>query len=373
MFRGPLRFRGAGGACRRAARGRNVRRARPRRRARRDRRVPARNLARAGIAACLQTPLGRPHARSVGRPGVLGEPGSEQARHDVDQWSVDFQARPDRPRRSPSPLHSTDGRWTRRIQSPVPHYVGKRVVGTILGFYAITRAPAPNDHPTEAALAFAVGPRAFTIVRFELSDPAGDSSGTWGDYLVTASIAFDLEQRPGLPGRSRASSCSATSRPPGLRSPTRAGRCAGRSRTPAADPLPGPARLDQRQVAGSWRPLATAGTDKKGEFSLRVPARGSYRAVARSNSRHVLCRALFVGYEATASSTRSGMSKFAKTSWTSSFSSSASIRRRIFFAARLVLDLDRRLRHHRQLRGLDRDARAARAPRGRRPDPPARR
>jgi hypothetical protein len=51
----------------------------------------------------------------------------------------------------------------------------------------------------------------------------------------------------------------------------------------------------QRQVGGSWRPLATTRTDKKGEFSLRVPARGSYRAVAKSNSRRVLSRALFVG------------------------------------------------------------------------------
>ena len=88
------------------------------------------------------------------------------------KWSVDFQGRggPAQAVALAGPRHG----WPLDKKDPiaVPHLVGKRIVGTILGYYAITRAPAPNDASFEAALAFPVGPKAFTVVRFELSDPA---------------------------------------------------------------------------------------------------------------------------------------------------------------------------------------------------------
>jgi hypothetical protein len=211
------------------------------------------------------------------------------------KWSVDFQARPGSAKAIAvaAPQHG----WPLDKKDPiaVPHYVGKRVVGTILGFYAITRAPAPNDASYEAALAFAVGPRAFTIVRFELSDPAGDSSGQFGDYLVNG---LDL---PSIWNRGQAFWALSGVKLLGNLPPTRialsdSGRTLRGTVTDAFyHPVLGLPVSIQRQVGGSWRPLATARTDKKGEFSLRVPARGSYRAVAKSNSRRVLSRALFVG------------------------------------------------------------------------------
>jgi hypothetical protein len=211
------------------------------------------------------------------------------------KWSVDFQARPGSAKAIAlaAPQHG----WPVDKKDPiaVPHYVGKHVVGTILGFYAITRAPAPNDASFEAALAFPVGPRAFTIVRFELTDPVGDSSGQWGDYLVNG---LDL---PSIWNRGQAFWALSGVKLIGNLPPTQIALSdSGRTLRGAVSdafhhPVLGLPVSIQRQVGDSWRPLTTARTNTTGEFSLRVPSRGSYRAVAKSKSRRVLSRALFVG------------------------------------------------------------------------------
>jgi hypothetical protein len=211
------------------------------------------------------------------------------------KWSVDFQARPG-PAKAVAVAAPQHG-WPVDKKDPiaVPHYVGKRVVGTILGFYAITRAPAPNDASFEAALAFPVGPKAFTIVHFELTDPVADSSGQWGNYLVNG---LDL---PSIWNRGQAFWALSGVKLLGNLPPTQialsdSGRTLRGTVTDAFHhPVLGLPVSIQRQIGASWRPLTTARTDKKGEFSLRVPSRGSYRAVAKSNSRRVLSRALFVG------------------------------------------------------------------------------
>jgi hypothetical protein len=210
-------------------------------------------------------------------------------------WSVDFQGRagPAQAVALAGPRH----RWPLDKKDPiaVPHYVGKRSVGTILGYYAITRSPAPNDASYEAAIAFPVAPKAFTVARFELSDPESNSAGEWGDYLVGG---LDL---PSIWARGQAFWALSGVRVLGNLPPTRivlsdSGRTLSGAVTDAFyHPVLGLPVSIQRQVGSSWRPLATARTNSKGEFSVRVPSRGSYRAVAKSKSKRVLSRALFVG------------------------------------------------------------------------------
>ena len=173
--------------------------------------------------------------------------------------------------------------------------VGKRIVGTILGYYAITRAPVPNDASFEAAIAFPVGPKAFTVARFELSDPASDSSGEWGDYLVGG---LDL---PSIWARGQAFWAISGVRLLGNLPPTRialsdSGRTLSGTVSDAFyHPVLGLPVSIERQVGASWRSLTKIRTNTKGEFSIRVPSRGSYRAVAQSSSKRVLSRALSVG------------------------------------------------------------------------------
>ncbi len=211
------------------------------------------------------------------------------------QWSVDFQGRagPAQAVVLAGPRHG----WPRDKKDPiaVPHYVGKRIVGTILGYYVITRAAAPNDASFEAAIAFPVAPKAFTVVRFELSDPASDSSGEWGDYLVGG---LDL---PSIWARGQAFWALSGVGLLGNLPPTRIALSdSGRTlRGTVSDafyhPVLGLPVSIERQVGTSWRSLAKVRTGTKGEFAVRVPSRGSYRAVAKSNSKRVLSRALVVG------------------------------------------------------------------------------
>ena len=211
------------------------------------------------------------------------------------RWSVDFEGRagPAQAVALAGPRHG----WPLDKKDPiaVPHLVGKRIVGTILGYYTITRAPAPNDASFEAALAFPVGPKAFSIVRFELSDPAADSSGEWGDYLVGG---LDL---PSIWARGQAFWAMSGVRLLGNLPPTRialsdSGRTLSGTVSDAFyHPVLGLPVSIERQAGASWRPLMKVRTNRRGEFSVRVPSRGSYRAVAQSSSKRVLSRALSVG------------------------------------------------------------------------------
>ncbi len=177
----------------------------------------------------------------------------------------------------------------------VPHSVGKRVVGTILGYYVITRAPAPEEASYEAVLAFPVAPKAFSIVRFELIDPGTDSTGEWGSYLVGG-----LEL-PSIWNRGQAFWALFGIRLLGNLPPTRVSLTASGHilRGMVADAFRHPVlRVPvsiQRKIGDSWRPLASTKTDARGLFSIRVSRHGAYRAIASSRGKSVPSPAVYFG------------------------------------------------------------------------------
>lgn len=203
------------------------------------------------------------------------------------RWSVAFSASASTARTLA--LRSSTHGWPLDKKDPlsVTHYAGKRAVGTILGYYVITRAPAPDDASYEAVLAFPVAPKAFSIVRFELADPATDSAGEWGNYLVGG---LDL---PSVWNRGQALWALSRIHLLGNLPPTRVslaasghilqGMVADAFRHPV---LRVPVSL-QRKIGGSWRPLTSTKTDGRGLFSVRVAAHGTYRAVASSRGKSV--------------------------------------------------------------------------------------
>ena len=115
-------------------------------------------------------------------------------------------------------------------------------------------APAPDDAGFEAALAFPVAPKAFTVVRFDLSDPSTDSAGDKGDFLVGG---LDL---PSVWNRGQAfwaisGVAAGRELAPRERSswPTPGERCAGRVSDAFHHPVLGLPVSVERQVGGSWR------------------------------------------------------------------------------------------------------------------------
>jgi hypothetical protein len=169
----------------------------------------------------------------------------------------------------------------------IPHYVGKRTVGTILGYYVITRAPAPEDASYEAVLVFPLAPKALAIVRFELTDPATDSAGEWGSYLVGG---FDL---PSIWNRGQALWALSGVRLRGNLPPTRVSLAAtgrvlhGSVADAFRHPVLGVLLTLQRRIGSSWRTLASTKSDTRGLFSIRV-GHGTYRAVTSSRGKTVV-------------------------------------------------------------------------------------
>ena len=169
----------------------------------------------------------------------------------------------------------------------VPHYVGKRPVGTILGYYAITHAPAPADASYEAVLAFPVAPRAFSIVRFQLSEPAGNSAAAAGSYLVNGTETASHWNR-GQAFWAVSGVRLLGNLPPTRIDLARAGRVlhgnvADAFRHPV---LRVPVAVEHR-VGASWRVATRVKTNERGEFVVRTSGRGVYRAVAVSRGRAV--------------------------------------------------------------------------------------
>jgi hypothetical protein len=211
------------------------------------------------------------------------------------QWTVTFDAKPASAKAAA--LAATTRGWPldKKDSIAVPHYVGKRDVGTILGYYVITRGLAPKDASYEAALAFPVAPNAYSIVRFEALDPATDSAGTLGSYLVGGSVL------PSYWNRGQIFWAFSGVRLVGNLPPTNVSliRAAGRRLTGVvADafrhPVLGVPVSLQIQLGSSWRQLTKTKTDENGAFSIRVGRKGTYRAVASSRGQQVASPAVSV-------------------------------------------------------------------------------
>jgi hypothetical protein len=212
------------------------------------------------------------------------------------RWSVGFQATKASARAVAlaAPTHGFP--LDKRDPLSVPHYVGKRVVGTLLGFYVIMHAAAPNDGSYEAALAFPVAPGAFAIVRFEFLDPASNSAGQWGNYLVGGLDPPSVWNRGqtfwALSGVKLLGNLPPTRVEVGVSGRRVRGTVLDAFRHPV---LRVPVSL-QRRIGSSWRVQTSTKTNSRGLFSVRGLKRGSYRAVVVSSSKKtVASRAVYVG------------------------------------------------------------------------------
>jgi hypothetical protein len=250
-----------------------------------------------GIALQLAAPA--PYVRATAGPteGRWAGPDYWASRDPTDRgktairWSVTFSGTGGSARTVA--LGATTHNWPLDKKDPlsVPHYVGKRAVGTILGYYAITHAPPPADASYEAVLAFLVAPKAYSIVRFQLSEPAKNSAGDAGSYLVNGTETASYWNR------GQAFWALSGVRLLGNLPPTRiellhAGRVLHGSVSDAfRHPVLRVPVAVERRVGASWRVATRVKTNDRGEFVVRTSGRGVYRAVAVSRG-HAVASAL---------------------------------------------------------------------------------
>jgi len=179
----------------------------------------------------------------------------------------------------------------------VPHVIGGRTVGTILGHYVLTAPPGDRPAAYELAVAFAVGPGVFALLRYELPDPVSDDAGAAGSYVVN-----------GLPAsvwnRGQALWAMTSLELHGTLPPTRvSARVAPDGRVvrgTVGDAFRHPvvrARVALQRLTGSaWRTVASTRTDKHGVYALRgIATRGRYRTVATLGSAAVRSSSVVAG------------------------------------------------------------------------------
>ncbi|MGH3117793.1 MAG: hypothetical protein ACRDQ2_11925, partial [Gaiellales bacterium] len=169
--------------------------------------------------------------------------------------------------------------WTedQRAGVSVSHVVGRRVVGTIPGFFVLQ--VERRSSPAELVLAFPIAPRLHTWVRFLLPRPENDTFFVKGTILASSwnrGQALLAMSRVRLEGNLPPSIVSIRAR--------RKGVLAGFVVDMHRHAVVGiPVAIQERRGSG-WRRIATSRTTRLGGYSFRVRG-GSYRVTATLDGR----------------------------------------------------------------------------------------
>ena len=179
----------------------------------------------------------------------------------------------------------------------IPHVIGNRTVGTILGYYVLTHPAGAGASAYEAGLAFAVGPRVFALLHLDLPDPLSDDAGGAGTFLVNGLL-------PSVWNRGQAFWVLTGLELHGALPPTRVsavvvadGRTVlGTVADAFQHPVVRASVALQRASGAGWHTVATTKTNSQGRYVLRgIARRGRYRAVATLGAAAVRSSAIVAG------------------------------------------------------------------------------
>jgi hypothetical protein len=207
-------------------------------------------------------------------PGDPGDAGFSSL-----DWAVSFDERTG-DADAASFAHIEHRNWQRdqRGGLSVPHFVGGKNVGTILGFYYLmTPSLGGGDGRFEGVLAFPLDTSFFCIVQVELLEPPSDRyvvngsviASTWnrGQALVALS---GVKLQGNLPPKIVAAR------------PFERGRFVrGKVVDRFLHPVVGAPVTLERFAGGSWRRVIGGKTNPRGIYKLRARSRGLYRVTAR--------------------------------------------------------------------------------------------
>jgi hypothetical protein len=237
-----------------------------------------------GLLVELASPTSYNRVSTSGNAGRWQGPRFEQVGHPENagfaslDWSVSFDQRQgDAEAVAKANVRHTD--WTRDQQGglSVPHAVGTKAVGTILGFYVMMRPPGTGDARFEGVLAFPLATNLQAVIRFEANNPSDDSfivngssvATSWnrGQVLVALGSA---ELQGNLPPKIVAA-----------RSVERGRRVRGKVVDRFLDAVLGAHVSLQKSSGGGWTTVASGRTNQRGFYSLRAKRRGTYRVNVR--------------------------------------------------------------------------------------------
>src|SRR5262245_466604 len=251
-----------------------------------------------GLLVELSSPSTYNRQSASGNAGRWVGPRIEQIGHPENRgsasldWSVSFDQRQgDAEAVAKANVRHTD--WTRDQQGglSVPHAVGTKAVGTILGFYVMMRPQATGDARFEGVLAFPLDANLQAVIRFEALDPADDSyivngssiATSWNRGQVLVALG-SVELQGNLPPKIVAA-----------RSVEKGRRVRGKVVDRFLDAVLGARVSLEKSSGGGWTTVASGKTDRRGFYSLRSKRRGTYRVTARLSGFKAVSRTIRAG------------------------------------------------------------------------------
>ena len=251
----------------------------------------------AALLVELASPLGYERQSASGDSGrwvgaryeQIGHP--ENAGQSTLDWTVSFdQTDREDDVIAHANIRHTDWARDQRGGISIPHVVGTKGVGTILGYYEMVTPSTSGDARFEGVLAFPLDKGLHAVVRFEALEPANDtymvgtvvgSSWNRGQVLVALSGAH---LQGNLPPKIVAA-----------RSIQRGRVVRGKVVDRFLDAVLGARVSLEKNAGGSWTRVAGAKTDQRGFYTVKAKRRGTYRVTVR-----------FAGFTATSREIRAG-------------------------------------------------------------------
>jgi hypothetical protein len=186
-------------------------------------------------------------------------------------WQIGFDTRPFNTERIALANLSRDWTEDQRAGVSVDHVVGRRVVGTIPGYFILQ--VVRRSAPAELVLAFPIAPRLHTWIRFLLERPENDTFYVKGSILASSwnrGQALLAMSRVRLEGNLPPSLVTARPRPNGL-----GGFVVDFHRHAVV----GVRAVLERRSGSGWRRISSVRTTRIGGYSFKVKP-GSYRVRA---------------------------------------------------------------------------------------------
>ena len=251
----------------------------------------------AGLLVELESPLGYERQSSSGDSGrwvgaryeQIGHP--ENAGQAALDWTVSFDQR-DGEADAIAHANIQHTNWVRdqRGGLSVPHVVGTKGVGTILGYYEMVTPGVAGDARFEGVLAFPLDKNLHAVIHFEALQPPDDT------YMVGSSVASSWNRGQVLVALSGAQLQG--NLPPKIvaaRSLKRGKLVRGKVVDRFLDAVLGARVSLEKNVGGSWTKVAGNKTDQRGFYTVRAKRRGTYRVTVKLAGFTAMSRELRAG------------------------------------------------------------------------------
>jgi hypothetical protein len=237
-----------------------------------------------GLLVELESPNEYSRQSVAGNSGRWAGPRWEEAGHPENagaaslDWSVSFdESQGDAEQLSQASVRHRDWVRDQRGGLSVPHVVGNRNVGTILGYYVMVSPAAASDARFEGVLAFPLDTNLHALLHFEALEPAADS------FIVKGTVAGKAWNRGQLLLALSGVRLQGNLPPKivAARSVERGRFVRGKVVDRFLDAVVGARASLERRSGGGWTRIASGKTDPRGFYSLRATRRGTYRVTVR--------------------------------------------------------------------------------------------